>query len=132
MKIYSISILILAAIVLGGCASSQPKTEGPDTERTCVRVRQINSYSALDDRHVYVNVTGKDDYMLTVDFGCPGLTFARGIAISEQSTQVCGDGSGLLSFNQPGVGIRRCRIISIDKVENQEEAKTLIESRSDE
>ena len=130
MKIYSISTLILAAIVLGGCASSQPKTEGSDTERTCVRVRQINSYHALDDQHVFVNVTGKDNYLLTVDQSCPWLTFARGISISEQSTQVCGDGSGLLSFNQPGVGIRRCRIITIDRVENQAEARTLIESRS--
>ncbi len=130
MKIYSITTLIIAAVLLVGCASSQPKAQDSDTGRTCVRVRQINSYSALDDRHVYVNVTGKDDYMLTVDFGCPGLTFARGIAISEQSSQVCGDGSGLLTFNQPGAGARRCRIITIDKVENQTEAKALIASRT--
>ena len=130
MKIYSITTLMIAAVMLGGCASSQPTAQDSDTKRTCVRIRQINSYSALDDRHVYVNVTGKDNYMLTVDHGCPGLTFARGISIAEHSTRVCGNGSGLLSFHQPGAGIRRCRIIMIDKVENQKEAKALIKART--
>ncbi len=132
MRITSIIMFIVAAVVLGGCATGQTTTEKSDTGRTCVRVRQINSYSAIDDQHVFVNVTGKDNYMFTVDHGCPGLTFARGIMVAEHSSRVCGDGSGLLAFNQPGVGARRCRIITIDMVENQEACKALIASRSEE
>lgn len=122
--------LIFAAVVFVGCASRGVDPETPKEPRVCVKISQINSYSALDDQHVYVNVTGKDNYLMTVEGVCSGLTFARGIAVAEMSSRVCGDGAGMIIFNHPGVGSKRCRIVKIEVVADKDAALALIESDS--
>jgi len=120
--------LALVVVGLGGCVSSRPASETLNEERVCVNIRQINSYAALDDQHVFVKVTGRDNYLLTVENVCSGLTFARGIAISDKMSRVCGDGFGILVFMHPGVGSKRCRILKIETVADKDAAQALIES----
>ena len=122
--------LALAAIVFGGCASSQPEEGEPSADRVCVNRRDISAIGAFDDRHVIVKARADDYYLFTVDKGCSGLGFAWGIAIAEESTQVCGDGFSFLSFDRSDVGERRCRIVKIESVQDRKAAEAVIESRS--
>jgi hypothetical protein len=121
--------LALAVLVLAGCASSQPVAEQPRAGNICINVRQINSFEALDDRHVLIRARVSDYYLFTVGQPCSGLAFARAIVIPEPLNRVCGDGFSDLSFNLPGAGSKRCRIVKIEPVEDRRAAKALIESR---
>jgi hypothetical protein len=118
--------LALTAIVLAGCAGLQEK-QVSKADRVCVRIDRIYSFNGLDDNHVYVNAGTGDHYLFTVDQSCIGLRFARAIRIADSLNRVCGDGFTFLTFNHPGAGTMRCRIIKIDPVEDENAARTLIE-----
>lgn len=121
--------LACAAVVLGGCASAPART-GSEADRVCIKRREINAISALDDRHAFVKLSATRFYLLTLEERCRGLRWARTIALEDSREQVCGDGSGLLSFDDPAVGPMRCRIERIESVANKGEAWELIESRA--
>jgi hypothetical protein len=121
--------LACAAVVLGGCASA-PARKGSEAERVCINSREINSISALDDRHAFVKLSASSYYLLTVDDTCTGLRSARTVAIADATARVCGDGVTLLSFDDPAVGPMRCRIEGIDSVPDKNAARELIESRA--
>lgn len=126
-----LSALGLAAAValFAGCASSQPTGGEASAARVCVKVREINSFTALDDRHVLVKASVSDHSLLTVDKACVGLSFARAIAIEGAPTRVCSDGFDFLSFHHPGAGLKRCRIVNIEPVADETAARALIDSR---
>jgi hypothetical protein len=124
-----LAVAVVAGVGLAGCASSQPTDAASATDRVCVRVEQINSYQPIGDHHVVIKVSVSTRYLLTLEEICTGLKFARGIAIAEASTQVCNDGLSFLSFQQKGHGARRCRIITLEEVENSQAAEALVESR---
>jgi hypothetical protein len=130
MKYVHIPVIALAlsALTLAGCAAVTQHDE-TKSERVCVRKDQIYSFNGLDDSHVYVSVRASEHYLFTTDKGCPGLRFARSIVIADQSARVCDDGFYFLSFDSPGAGERRCRILKIEKVADEEEARSLIDSR---
>ena len=123
--------LLILITALAGCTSSSGAPAGEESRaktRICVPIRQINSYSALDDRHVLVDAAGKRTYLLTVDAACSGLRFANGIAIADQSTQICNDGFGFLSFRHAGLGKRRCRILDLRQFDDNAAARAFAES----
>jgi hypothetical protein len=132
MRRFRISFLALAlaAVGLAACTSGQPEPAASTAERTCVKVRQINSFTALDDRHVLVKASVSTYSLFTVDQTCSGLSFARGIAIAEAGSRVCDDGFDFLAFEHPAAGPRRCRIMKIEPVEDEEAARALLESRA--
>ncbi len=53
------------------------------TERVCVSVRSINSFDAIDDKHLYIKATGNKHYLFTLYGGCTGLRSAQGIAVKD-------------------------------------------------
>ena len=126
-----LALAVVAVLGLAGCASSRPTDAASATDRVCVRVQQINSYQPIGDHHVVIKASASKRYLLTLDEICTGLKFARGIAIAEASTRVCNDGFSFLTFQQPGHGTRRCRIINLEEVENSDAAEALVESRED-
>jgi hypothetical protein len=117
--------LALSALVLAGCAGLQER-EQAGADRVCMRIDRIHSFNALDDHHVYVNVGATEHYLFTTDQGCFGLKFAGGISIAETINRVCGDGTSFLTFNHPGVGLMRCRIMKIEPVDDEAAARALI------
>ena len=119
----------VAAFVLGGCATSAVE-RGSKVQRVCIDRREINSISALDDRHAFVKRGSGHYSLLTLDEKCTGLELARTVAIEGSGARVCGDGVSLLSFDYPAVGLVRCRIERIESVQDRSAALELIESRA--
>ena len=124
--------LVVGALALAGCASSEPSKEGSTADRVCVNVRQITSMEALSDRHVLVKATGSGNSLFTVEEGCHGLALARAIAMPDATTRVCGDGQDFLTFRDPAKGVTRCRIVNIEAVADEKAARALIEESNQE
>jgi hypothetical protein len=120
--------LALLAVVLGGCVSAAA-AEAPKTKADCIVKREINAIRALDDKHVFVKTSADRNYLFTTDAQCPGLTLARTLAISgDTSTRVCEGGVSMLAFEEPATGPMRCRIATITPVRDKDAAEALIAS----
>jgi hypothetical protein len=120
------------AVVLGGCPKVPPARD-PNVGRVCVNVREINSIGALeDDQHAFVVAGSNRYYLLNLDKGCMDIRFARGIAIGDGRSRVCGDGFSFLSFQHPDLGPMRCRIEGMVEVESKAAARELIEAEASE
>ena len=120
-----VTALACAAAVLSG-EGEQPRAIG---ERVCVKRREINAITALDDRHAMARLSAGRLYLFTLDEACRGLRPARRVSLERPASRICGDGMSLLSFEEPGVGPTRCRIEKIDAVASKDEALELIDSR---
>ncbi len=121
----------LSCMLGAGCATTGSGTTvtGAGDERVCIKVSTINSFSVIDEQHVYVDATGKDAFLLTLENLCSGLKFARGIAIANAMSRVCGDGSGILVYDNSPTGKKRCRIVRIDRVADKVAAEALVADR---
>jgi len=128
---HTVLAVVACLVAVSGCVSSPTQGEAPGTDRTCFRVRLVNSFSALDDHHVVVKVSANKRFLLTLEKSCSGLAFSRGITIADESTRVCDDGFAWLSFEHPGSGTERCRIVDVEAVNSSEEAEALVDSRKD-
>jgi hypothetical protein len=117
---------VSAALVLAGCASASPKPGSRD----CINTREINMIRALGDGHVLVKLSANRYQLFTVDQPCNGLRLARTISIADEARRVCGDGTTLISFAYPAVGLTRCRIRQIEPVASEAAARELIEERA--
>lgn len=121
-----VTALAFAAVVLGGDAGAKPRSTAG---KVCIKRREINAISALDDRHALARLSAGRLYLLTLDKACNGLRPARRVELERPAARVCGDGISMLSFEEPGAGPTRCRIEKIDAVASRGEALELIESR---
>ena len=119
-----IALACAAAVLSGDDAKPRPKSD-----RVCIARREINAISALDDRHALVRLSSGRFSLLTLDKTCRELRSARKLTLERSATRICGDGTSLLSFEEPGVGPTRCRIEKIDRVASRSEALDLIASR---
>ncbi len=66
-------LLFILVFTLSGCATSSEEVtdESPGaTERVCVSVRSINSFDAIDYKHLYIKATGNKHYLFTLYGGC--------------------------------------------------------------
>jgi hypothetical protein len=121
----------VAAVVLGGFANllAQEAPKAKKTKRTCIKKGEINAMSPMDDRHIFVRVSATRFHLLTTDETCRGLKFARKLAIADGARRICDDGSSLITFSEPTVGVMRCRVKRLEGVESKAAAWELIESR---
>ena len=127
MRSMPATALAAAAVFLSIPGDAKDRAEG---EKVCIALREINAISALDERHAFAKLSASRFYLLTLDQSCRGLRSARAIAVVRSGPRICGDGTSLLSFEEPGEGLKRCRIEKMDAVANKDEALSLIESRS--
>ena len=127
--------LVMAAIALIMVASSyaaeeaDEEAEAEESERVCVYTRDIDSFDALDDRHVYVEARRDQQYLFTLDGGCFGLRSANVIAISDTTSRICSNSFGRLTYREMGTGLRYCRIRDIEVVADKDAARTLVKAR---
>ncbi len=123
-------VLVLA---LSGCAASSEKVADRSSEgvgRVCVGVRNITSFDAIDDRHIYVKATGPHKHLLfTVDGGCIGLQSAHTIAVKDAFTRVCSDSFGEVIYRDLGRGLQSCRIRVIEEAASKDDAERMVEDR---
>lgn len=120
------TVVALAPLaVLLACASAPPpRTSEPRDD--CVYTRDINTISALDDRHVWVKASANRSYLFTVDKTCQDLAIARKISFFEATVRVCGDGNSLITFTNPTRDLIRCRVERVQTVRDKDAAKALI------
>lgn len=100
-------ILVLA---LSGCAASSgyvtDQSRGA-AERVCVNVRNIDSFDAIDDQHIYVRARGRQEHFLfTMDPGCFGLRSARTIAVTDTLSNVCSNSFGEVIYRDMGRAVQ--------------------------
>ena len=124
--------LILAVPALA-CTSSQKveTTTGRASaaERACFNVRNVDSFSPLSNRFVYVRTTGDKHYLLTMDSMYPSLPYATGIAMSGNYAWVCSNTGAMITYVDAGRPVF-CRILSVEAVDNKEAAQKLVDART--
>ena len=118
------------ALFLGACASddTQPDTDARDD---CFYIRQVNSWDAIDDRHIFVRASVSDQYLLTMFSSCQGIRFANAIALSNSMGRICPNDFGEVTYRD-GRMRSSCQISDVERVASKEEAEALVSSRESE
>jgi hypothetical protein len=98
-------------------------------ERVCVNKRQISSFDAIDDQHVYIRASGKRHFLFTMQRHCLGLRNANAIGIKETMSRVCSDGFGEIVYRDMSRRMESCYIRNIETVASKDDAKGLVEDR---
>jgi len=136
----AVVILVLAAVV-SGCSSTpeaepastpmiEPVAPRPDLQLTCFNVRNVRRYAALHERYVYVRVRSNEHYLLTLGQFCHSLTFATGIAISNDFSRVCSDTQAFITY-QDGARTASCGIVRVEAVADREMAERVVKNRTE-
>ena len=68
MKLWHLLILVVTIGATNAFAddADEEATEEEAVERVCVNKRNINSFNAIDDEHVYIKVSVNDHYLFTM------------------------------------------------------------------
>ncbi len=132
MKLWHLLILALTIGATSALAddADEEAAEEEVAERVCVNKRNINSFDAIDDEHVYIKVSVNDHYLFTMQRRCSGLRHANGIGIKDTMSQVCSNGFGEIVYRDMG-RMQSCRIDTIEPVASKEDAKGLVEDRKE-
>ncbi|CAN0312061.1 unnamed protein product, partial [Chrysoparadoxa australica] len=95
-------------------------------ERACVRLININGYTTLDDRHLLLSGGSSRHYLVTTQRSCYGLERGMQVGLSFPDTaRICNASLEYLVVPEGG----RCRIQSIEAVDDAQAARRLIEAR---
>ena len=131
MKRWQLLILILAMGATGAFAdeAEDEAEEEEATSRVCVNKRNINSFDAIDDEHVYIKAAGNKHFLFTMQRRCFGLRSAQGIGIKDTMSSVCSGGFGEIVYRDMGRRLESCRIDTIESVASKEDAKGLVSDR---
>lgn len=124
---------LFLALPLVGCAASPKQVADEPLEadgRVCVSAHSINSFDAIDDKHLYIKATGKEHYLFTLWGGCTGLRSAHSIAVKDTFSRVCSDGFGEIVFRDMG-RLQSCRIDTIEPIASKDDAKGLVRDRKE-
>lgn len=131
MKGWQLSALILAMSASGALADEAENEADEDgaTERVCVKNRNINSFDAIDEQHIYVKATGNNHFLFTMQHRCLGLGSAFNIGLKNTMSQVCSDGFGRIEYQDSMGRFESCRIDTIERVTGPDDAKRLVIER---
>ena len=125
-------ILVILVLPLGGCATSSEEVADESTAadaRVCVSVRSINSFDAIDDKHIYIKATSNKHYLFTLSRRCIGLRSARGIAVKDSFSRVCSNSFGEIVYRGMGRGLESCPIRNVEAIASKDDAEALVEDR---
>ena len=132
------TLLALFALIFNTvCADEHEEAETESAEessaieeKACFLRRQVNSFDGLSDKHVYIKEGVNDYYLLTMRNRCTGLRDARGIGIKDTMNRICSNSFAEIIFNDMG-RVQRCRIGTVERVQNKDEAIALVAERVD-
>ena len=122
--------IVLSTVLVAGCAT-EASSSSASSRDDCFFIRTVNSWDAIDEKHLYLDATGDQQFLVTMDFACRGIRFANAIALSNPMGRVCPNDFGRITYRDAG---RRasCRIDDIESVANRDEAETIVETRQSE
>ena len=114
-KAFGAAVLLLAA----GAAQAADTTK---SARACFLTRNVSSWSAADDKTVYVRVGVKDIYRLDLLGPCPDIDWNWSIALeSHGSSWICSPLDATIIAKSP-IGAQRCPVREVSKLTQQEAA----------
>jgi len=117
-KSFAIRTVLAAGIAAGALATP--------AFGDCVRVRGVDGYSVIDDRHVVLNGGVSRHYLVTTRQQCRGLRFGVRVATSIDGPRtICSPG---FEYIMPDDGMR-CGIDTIEEVESIEAAEQIVSER---
>ena len=114
LKLFAASGLTLA-VAAGGA--------GAATQDQCFMSRNINGFSAPNDRTVYVRVGVKEVWRLDLMNDCTGLAFRNSFALQGSPTGpwICHPLDATVIFNEPG-NRQRCPVSALHRLTPDERA----------
>ena len=123
--------MVLALSATGAFAeeAEDEAEEEEAIERVCVNKRNINSFDAIDDQHIYIRATGNKHFLFTMQRRCFGLRGAHGIEVKDTMSSVCSGGFGEFVYRDIGKRLESCRFDIIERVASKDDAKGLVEDR---
>lgn len=132
MKRWKLLILILGIGTTGAFADEADDEADDEAEipKVCVNKRNITSFDAIDDEHVYIRVSVNDHYLFTMRRRCHGLRGAYGIGIKDTMSRICSRGFGEIVYRDMG-SVQSCRIDTIESVASKEDAEGLVKDRKE-
>ena len=122
MKIVApVSLAVAGALTLAVGAAGQPEApaSNPHVAPSCFWIRDVDNFSATDDRHLYLRVGPRNVYLLTLYGNCLELSWVHHIALrSRASSNICeGRTSDLDVFDREvGVGRQECPVLSVRRL----------------
>ena len=125
---FATTILTMLCVFLVGCASTESAPDSASGD-DCFRIRQVNSWDAIDKKHIYLKEGVSDHYLLTMFSSCPGVKYAKAIALSNHMGRVCPNDFGRITYRDAGM-TSSCRIDNVERVASKEAAVALVESRT--
>lgn len=128
VSIVSLLLLTLAAPVRADVA---PDADETSEQKICINSNRVRNFDGLSDQHVFIEEGGGNYYLLTMRGRCSGLRNAQVILIKETMSRVCSRGFGEVIYKDFGMGRRSCRIDTIERVENKDEARAMIAEREE-
>ena len=125
--------ILVASAVAGGLIATSAHADGHEDiaadEKVCISSNLVRNFDGLDDRHVFVEERTKNYYLLTMRHRCNGLRNANAIGLKDTTSRICSGGFGEVVFRERGIGPNKCRIETIERVENKDEARAIIAER---
>lgn len=119
MKQYKVWALAAVLLLAAGAAQAADTTK---SSRACFLTRNVNSWSAADDKTVYVRVGVKDIYRLDLLGPCPDIDWNWSIALeSHGSSWICSPLDATIIARSP-IGPQRCPVRQVSKLTPQEVA----------
>ncbi len=119
-------LLGLIATAAGpGCTSTQRAGSGqrqPAVTEVCFNVRNVDTFSPLEQHSVHLRTLGGENYLLTLDGVYTTLPFATGITISNGFSSVCSNTGATITFVNFGRPVF-CRIVRVESVPSKETAE---------
>ena len=128
MKI-SFFLLSVAVGVFAAPALADDHIEDTGEEKVCINSNLVRNFDGLDDQHVFVEERSKQYYLLTMRHRCSGLRNAQAIGLKDATSRICSGGLGEVVFRERGIGPDSCRIDMIERVENKDEARAIVNER---
>ena len=110
------AVLALAA-AQPAAAADKPADKGGKPERACFYARNVSSYSAADDRTVYVRVGVKEVYRLDLFNPCLDIDWTWKIAlVSHGSDWICEPMDATIIVDRSPIGPQRCEVAKVTKL----------------
>ncbi len=119
-----------AASAFADEAEDEADEEGA-TERVCVNRRNIHSFDAIDDQHVYIKANGNNHFLFTMQRRCFGLRGANGIGVKDTMSRGCSGGFGEIVDHDMKRRLESCRIDTIERVASKDDAEGLVNDRKE-
>lgn len=113
---------VAAVLLLAASAAQADDATKPKTSRACFLTRNVSSWSAADDKTVYIRVGVKDVYRLDLLGPCPDIDWNWSIALeSHGSSWICSPLDATIIAKSP-IGPQRCPVRQVSKLTPQEVA----------